>query len=244
MSSKTLLLSAAIAGLLWMPSKAAAQTIVDQPVYFTFSGPVALPGMTLQAGKYMFKQTRSNVERETIQVFDDKGKSLGVAMAIPAARTNGEPVPEKPEVNFYEASPGGAAQAVHIYWYPGIRTGGHEFVYPRAQAEQIAKASHTSVLTTTGNDVNSGSLTRVSENGTTEQSASASMAPPEPRSAPAATPAPAPAAAPDLQANASTPAPAPRRALPKTASELPVVAGVGVLSLFAGLVLAARRRIA
>src|SRR5262249_46460858 len=115
---------------------AAAQTIVDQPVRFTFNGPVTLPGMTLQAGQYEFKLTRSNVERQMVQVFDSSGKSLGMLMAIPASRTNGQPVPEKPEITFME-TPANMPQAIRIYWYPGIRSGGHEFVYSRTQAQLI-----------------------------------------------------------------------------------------------------------
>jgi LPXTG-motif cell wall-anchored protein len=264
MTSRKLLLSAAIAGLLWMPSKATAQTIVNQPVYFTFSGPVSLPGITLQAGKYQFKLASSNVDRQIVQIFDESGKSVGMATTIPAWRANGEPVPEKPEVNFLE-TPEGMPQAVRIWWYPGIRTGGHEFVYPRAQAEQIAKVSKTGVLTTTGNDVSSGKMVRLSSSGETDLTSDASgaanhpadttamnnanasaMAPAESPAAPVTAPAPAASSnsKADLQANAATrPAPA-RRALPKTASNMPTVATIGFLALVAGFALIGRRRIA
>jgi hypothetical protein len=258
MMMRKLLLSASMAGvLMWLPSTAAAQTIVDQPVYLTFSGPVSVPGQTLAAGKYMFKMTSSKVDRQVVQIFDESGKSVAIVTAIPAARTNGEPVPEKPEVNFYEAGPG-VAQPVRMWWYPGIRTGGHEFIYPRAQAQQIAKTSTTGVLTTTGADADSGKMVRMTANGETDVTqnnapaagaSAAAMAPAEP--AAAAPPAPsAPVVSSDarsnadMQARATTPAPAARRALPKTASDLPIVLAIGLMSLFAGVMLVARRRLA
>lgn len=263
---RKLLLSASVAGvLMWLPSTAAAQTIVDQPVYLTFSGPVSVPGKTLAAGKYMFKMTSSKVDRQVVQIFDESGKSVAIVTSIPAARTNGEPVPEKPEVNFYESAPG-VAQAVRMWWYPGIRTGGHEFIYPRTQAQQIAKTSTTGVLTTTGADADSGKIVRMTANGETDvtqnseaapaagaNASAAAMAPRE-SAAPAAAPAPTASSAPvvnsdarssaDTQARATTPARAARRALPKTASDLPIVLAIGLMSLFAGVMLVARRRLA
>jgi LPXTG-motif cell wall-anchored protein len=256
MMMRKLLLFASMAGvLMWLPSTAVAQTIVDQPVYLTFSGPVSVPGQTLAAGKYMFKMTSSKVDRQIVQIFDESGKSVAIVTAIGAARTNGEPVPEKPEVNFYEASPG-VAQPVRMWWYPGIRTGGHEFIYPRAQAQQIAKTSTTGVLTTTGADVDSGKVVRMTPNGDTDATqnteapaagaSAAAMAPPEPATppAPSAPVVSSNARSADMQARAATPARAARRALPKTASDLPILLAIGLISLFAGVALVARRRLA
>ncbi len=184
----------------------AAQTILDQPVRFTFSAPVTLPGMTLPAGQYEFKLARSASDRQIVQVFDDKGKSRGVLMAIAAVRADSQPVPEKAEITFME-TPVNMPQAVKVYWYPGIRTGGHEFVYPRAQAQLIAKASTTGVLTTTGADANSGNLTRLSANGESTDVSAQKV------SAPAAAETPAPAS---VEANAP-----PRPALVATCRRLP-----------------------
>jgi LPXTG-motif cell wall-anchored protein len=216
---------------------AAGQTIVDQPVRFTFSAPVTLPGMTLPAGQYEFKLNRSASDRQIVQVFDDKGKSRGMLMALAAVRTDGQPVPTKPEVSFME-TPENMPQAVKVYWYPGIRSGGHEFIYPRAQAQMIARVSRTPVLTTTGADASSGTLTRMSANGE-----SADLSAQDTQAAPAvAPPAPAPAPA-SMEANASHAAPATRRALPKTASDLPLIAALGFAALISGVVLMRRRQI-
>jgi LPXTG-motif cell wall-anchored protein len=248
MTSRKLLMFAALAAvLMWMPcTTAVAQTIPDQPVYLTFSGPVSVPGHTLPAGKYMFKQSTSKVDRQIIQIYDDKGKSVAMVMAIGAARHDADPVPEKPEVNFYETTPG-VAQAIRTWWYPGIRTGGHEFIYPRSQAQQLVKNSRAAVLTTTGEDVESGKLVRTTQGGDVDLTARVEPAPAEPAAAmapPERAAAPAPAPASSMAMNtAATPAPA-RRALPKTASEMPLVAAAGFLALFAGVALIGRRRIA
>jgi LPXTG-motif cell wall-anchored protein len=226
---RKLLLSASVAGVLMcLPSRSAvAQTVADQPVNLTFSGPVSVPGHTLPAGKYMFKMMSGRVDRQSVQIYDDTGKTIAVVTAIAAARANGDPVPEKPEVNFYETSPG-TPQAIRMWWYPGIRSGGHEFIYPHAQAEQIAKATKAAVLTWQGTD-DSGKLVRMTANGETDVNNTTGVVPTEPTT----------------MAKAETPAPAsPRRALPKTASDLPIVLAAGLASLCAGVVLFARRRVA
>jgi hypothetical protein len=228
-------MAALLIGLSSTPS--AAQSIPDQPVRFTFSAPVTLPGVTLAAGQYEFKQTSSASDRQIIQVFNNKGQSLGMFMALAAVRTDGQPLPEKPEVTFME-TPENMPQAVKVYWYPGIRTGGHEFIYPRAQAQTIARTSQTPVLTTTGADTNSGTLTRMSASG---ESANLSAQDTREVSAPAVA---APAAPPNLEASASYSTPAPRRALPKTASQLPLIVATGFVALISGVVLLRRQRIA
>jgi LPXTG-motif cell wall-anchored protein len=210
-------------------SVARAQTTAGQPVNLTFSGPVSVPGHTLPAGKYMFKLMNGKVDRDDVQIYDASGKTVAIARAMPAARADGDPLPEKPEVNFYETSPG-VAQAVRMWWYPGIRTGGHEFIYPRAQALQIAKATSASVLTTAGED-GAGKLVRVTSNGETDLDGKSTG------NAPSPTPA-------DTLASAATAPTANRRALPKTASEQPLIAVLGFVTLFAGVALLSRRRAA
>jgi LPXTG-motif cell wall-anchored protein len=223
---RKLLLSASVAGVLMcLPSRSAvAQTVADQPVNLTFSGPVAVPGHTLPAGKYTFKMMSGRVDRQSVQISDDTGKTIAVVNAMNVVRANGDPVPEKPEVNFYEAAPG-TTQAIRMWWYPGIRSGGHEFIYPHAQAEQLAKASTAAVLTWHGTD-DTGKLVRMTANGETDVDNTAAVTP-----APSAT-----------MAKAETPAATPRRALPKTASDLPIVLAAGLASLGVGIMLFARRR--
>src|SRR5688572_18366284 len=79
---------------------AVAQTPLDKRVFFTFSSPVTLPGVTLQPGKYLFRLPDASVSRDIVQVLSEDGtKVYGRFFSIPARRTV---VPEKPEVRFFE----------------------------------------------------------------------------------------------------------------------------------------------
>lgn len=137
----------------------------DRAVYFTFSQPVALPGKTLPAGKYLFKLLDSQTTRTVVQVYNSDGtQQIAMFMTVPAERL--EP-PNDGEVRFMEAGAEGPA-AIKTWWYPGERRG-WEFIYPRNQALQLAKNAKESVLTTTeetpADKMNDAPLARVGANG-------------------------------------------------------------------------------
>jgi LPXTG-motif cell wall-anchored protein len=116
----------------------------NKKTFLTFSGPVQVPGATLPAGTYTFKLADLTGNRHVVQVFDkDEKKIYTTLMAIPNQRL--EPS-DKPVVLFTE-TPAGSPQAIKVWYYPG-ETIGNEFVYPRKQAIAIAKATHTTVLST------------------------------------------------------------------------------------------------
>src|SRR5881628_3067287 len=134
----------------------------DKLTYFTFSGPVQIPGHTLSAGTYMFKLADSPSNRHIVQVFNKEGSKLyATILAIPDQRL--EPA-DKPVVMFKE-TPAGSPSAVRAWFYPG-NTIGDEFVYPKEQAIKIAKATHEPVLSITDeSNMKSAEVTRVDENG-------------------------------------------------------------------------------
>jgi hypothetical protein len=108
----------------------------------TFSAPVALPGVTLPAGSYMFKLADSQTNRNIVQVFDkDRTKIFATILAIPAQRNK----PADETVITFNEAPANAAPAIQYWYYPG-ETLGQEFAYPKRQAMEIANAAHTSVL--------------------------------------------------------------------------------------------------
>jgi len=114
----------------------------DKLTYFTFSGPVQVPGATLPAGTYMFKIADGASNRHVVQIFSKDGKKLyKTILAIPDERLKSS---ETPIVMFAERA-AGTPQAVKAWFYPG-RTIGDEFVYPRQQAIAIAKATNEPVL--------------------------------------------------------------------------------------------------
>ena len=152
-------------GLALFTSAAQAQP-EDKRTYFTFSGPIALPGVTLPAGRYLFHIVDTTSSRKVIQVLsEDQKKPYVMANTISDQRRD---APKDATVAFYE-SPRGAPAAVKSWWYPG-ETIGYQFIYPRSQAKQIAKATGQPVLTTKSEstkseETKSAELTRVDANG-------------------------------------------------------------------------------
>ena len=139
-----LILAAATAAAL-APATATAQGAPeDKRVFFTFSGPVAVPGVTLPAGKYLFRlpTTIASGERHVMQVLSSDGRSsYAMFFGISANRTD---YPAKPEVRFMETA-AGVPPAVKTWWYPGDKAG-YEFIYPKEQARLLAKGTGEPVL--------------------------------------------------------------------------------------------------
>jgi hypothetical protein len=240
---------------------------LDKRTLFTFSGPVALPGITLPPGQYLFRLADPSSSSKVVQVLNGDGtKPYGLFFTIPAERL--EPA-SSPEVRFMETAAGTPA-AIRTWWYPGERTG-YEFIFPKEQARRLAKGANQPVLTTdaqttTSEQTNTADLSRVGSSGQ-ETDVSASVAPTaatptgatqEGRIASSslsiATPAiPAAVSAPVATSTASTPIPpaeaasaqpnsrptssgrARRTQLPRTASELPLVAMIGTLALLSAV---------
>jgi hypothetical protein len=125
----------------------------NKRTYLTFSGPVQIPGATLPAGTYTFELANPDTTRHVIRVSEkDSGKHVGLFMTIPNDRL------EAPSDNLimFSERPAGTPQAIQVWFYPGDRIG-EEFVYPKQQAMQIAKATKKGVLATEGGGVTSGS---------------------------------------------------------------------------------------
>src|SRR5438445_3300564 len=174
---------------------------INQRTFLTFSGPVQMPGVTLPAGKYVFRLADTALHN-VMQVFDgDEKRIIGQWFFIPKNRTTEEASAAngKPVVMFKEL-PEGFTPAIQYYFYPTDLTG-KEFIYPKEQALKIAAATHQTVLAT-DTEVGKGEahVFRVEPNGTESQyqaNATASTAVSEP--APSSTTsevnnAPAPAA--------------------------------------------------
>ena len=108
----------------------------DKRTYFTFNRPVALPGMTLPAGTYMFRIANTETSRNIIQVSNKQGtESYALLMTIQAQRPD---VPKDSEIRFLETA-SGAPAAVGTYWYMGERTG-YEFIYSKEQLAALNRS--------------------------------------------------------------------------------------------------------
>jgi hypothetical protein len=155
-------------------SASAQDSNVNQRTYLTFSGPVQMPGVTLPAGKYVFRLADTSLHN-VMQVFDGEEKHIiGQWFFVPANRTEKEQSEAngKPVVMFREM-PEGMTPAVHFFYYPTDLTG-KEFIYPKDQAVKIAAATHESVLAT-DTEVGKGEahVFRVEPNGTEASTSSA-----------------------------------------------------------------------
>lgn len=243
-SIRTLTLAGVVAAAAMLPLTARAQGPANQDTYFTFSAPVELPGVTLPAGRYLFKLVDSQSNRHVVRVTSDDRKQLfATLMAIPSY-TVGRPT-DQPEIRFME-SPENAPHAVKLWIYPG-RTVGHEFIYPRAQAQRLAKATGEPVLTVkTDAPVSETELVNAEMIRIDREGRDAALA--------------AEARALEADANAqrgtmiaeqermaqATPVAAnvERKELPRTASALPTVALLGFASLAAGAWMLRSRRTA
>ncbi len=105
----------------------------------TFSQPVEVPGnMVLPAGKYVFKLLDSLSYRHIVQIWnEDETKLFTTILAIPNYRL--EPTGET-AIEFRER-PGTQPQALRAWFYPGDSFG-QEFAYPEKRALQLAEASN------------------------------------------------------------------------------------------------------
>ena len=144
-------LACVASAVLVLPLTAAAQGPANQDTFFTFSQAVELPGKTLPAGKYFFQLADSPSNRHIVKVMSEDRKQLHATLLAIPYYSNERPSDE-PQVRFMETpaqASGGAAgtNAIKIWFYPGNSTG-HEFIYPRSQAQRIAARTGQPVLTT------------------------------------------------------------------------------------------------
>jgi hypothetical protein len=113
----------------------------NQRIIFTFNEPVEIPGQVLPAGTYTFQLADSQSDRDIVQVFNKDATHLyGTFLAIPDQRLHPA---GKPIITFDEAV-AGSPDAVRAWFYPGD-TYGHEFVYPKQEAQALAKANNAPV---------------------------------------------------------------------------------------------------
>ena len=212
----------------------------SKKTHMTFSGPVQIPGKTLPAGTYTFRVQDSIADRHVLQILDkDEATLLATVMTVPQTKL------EQAENNvvMFSERPAGSPPAIKTWYYPAD-TIGNEFVYPRAQAIEIAKASNTTVLSrndegTTADATSPSGVSRVNAEGqeVNEEGMVADAAPASDRPAqtqaqvqsPDPAPAPAPARTPAVGTTGQ--AESTRTELPRTAGNLVLAELLSVLSI-------------
>ena len=204
----------------------------DKRTVITFNHPVEIPGTVLAAGTYVMRLADSQSDRNGSGVLEQRRNAQldAMVMAIPVYRMN---PPDQTVITFEERA-ANAPQAIKEWFYPGDNTV-EEIIYKKPVLSGSRRSGPVNCIAASRSARCSGS------------SAAGGWAPPAPQAQqqpveiaqakPASAPAPTPTA-PASPALANT---QPQKELPKTASDLGLVAMLGGISLFAGLFL---RRIA
>jgi hypothetical protein len=181
----------------------------------------------LPAGTYIIKVLDSPSDRHIVQILSpDETHVYTTILAIPNYRLKAT---KKTVITFRER-PAGEPEALKAWFYPG-REWGDQFVYDRPRAIQLATETNEAVLSTPlvlaaapVEILNTAPIEAVNPKGETVDTALVVEAPP----AEVVAVAPAPAAAPQPVLVAS---------LPKTASHLPLIGLLGLLTLGGGFLL-------
>ncbi len=191
----------------------------NQKTKVTFSQPVEVPGVGAQilpAGTYVFKVFDSLSDRHVVQIFsEDETHVFTTILAIPNYRLRST---DQTVMTFRERA-AGEPKAIRAWFYPG-RQWGHEFVYAKSRAVELAKLVNEPVLATPIE------LTAETPVETL-------------RTAPVVAVKPTGEVVPVeevVQAPPAQPAAAAEPVLPQTASPLPLLGLIGLLSLGTGLV--------
>jgi hypothetical protein len=95
----------------------------------------------LPAGTYVFKLAESPADRNIVQVFSQDERHLfGTFLAIPDYRIQ----PAGRTIITFEERSAGSPEAIKAWFYPGENYG-HQFVYPKPKALELAQANNTPV---------------------------------------------------------------------------------------------------
>jgi hypothetical protein len=199
----------------------------------TFSQPVEIPGgIVLPAGTYVIKLLDSLSNRHIVQIFNqDENHIYATILAIPNWRLD---VTDKTVMTFGERA-AGDPQAIRSWFYPGDNFG-QEFVYPKRRAVELAKLTNLPILAMP-TELES-EFTKPAKSVNDEPVVALKQAPltavkptgEEVEVAQVVTPPPA-------QQKETATTPKRTEQLPQTASLLPLLGLIGLLSLGAGLAL-------
>jgi LPXTG-motif cell wall-anchored protein len=210
----------------------------DKKTIVTFRQPVEVPGdVVLPAGTYVLRLLDSASDRHIVQIFnEDQTQIYATILAIPNYRLR---VRGKTVITFTERA-AGEPQAIKAWFYPGDNFG-QEFVYSKGRDADFAKI--TTSPTPAASSGPEPEITKPAE--VLNEEPEVALTQPQPEAVNTegkeveiaqaveqspVTPTPTPQAE-------TTDAPEPMEQLPQTASQLPFLGLIGLLSLGAGLAL-------
>ncbi len=211
----------------------------NKKTVMTFNDAVEVPGAVLQPGTYVFKLMDDAANRNIVQVWNsDETKLVTTFIAISNYRLKAT---GKTVVNF-EERPSGSPEAIKAWFYPGDKYG-WEFVYPHKRALELAQANKYNVTSTSAESNSDLTQTPTPEQLSSMQSQQVVAVTPEQKDVTVEnTTPPASTTMTKKVAQPTTPQTEPtdtgaNKELPKTASPLPLIGLIGLLSLVAAFAL-------
>jgi len=187
----------------------------------TINALTQLPGTTVAAGSYVFKQSGEQAGWNIVQVYNQDESSLVTTLLAypnPTLSANGQ------TILIYPQSTDGRTQVMEAFFFDNDPVA-QQLAYPKKTADEIGAANHLRVPTTGTSDAYPSSLPSASSSWSAPLNQDAAQTSPQTS---AQTPSEPPAP------NAST---AKSEPLPQTASPLPLIGLIGLLAIVGIVVL-------
>ncbi len=112
----------------------------NQATKVSFSQPVQIPGKVLPAGTYWIQLARSG-DPDVVQIFSGDHGLIATLFTISRERQK----PTAPAAFVFANQGAGKAEAIVAWFYPN-RTEGHEFLYPSAERQELARDTKENVV--------------------------------------------------------------------------------------------------
>ena len=116
----------ALLGLMLAAASANASKQVGTATYLTFSGPVSLPGVTLEAGTYLFELASSVMNHDLVRV-TNKERTVVHFTGFTEQVSRPAGLPAGHRISLGEAQAGAAPPITA--WFPTGNSVGHRFIY-------------------------------------------------------------------------------------------------------------------
>ena len=145
-SWSTVGMCAMLLGLGFAP-QASAQITLGEQAFFTLTEPMDVGGTILQAGDYQIKTVPAQSNRNVLQVWSgDQTKLITTLLTVP--HHEGNQVEQIPESRYlYYPASDGHIRALRT-WFDGNTpdSGGHDIVYPKQRAMELAALAKEPVV--------------------------------------------------------------------------------------------------
>jgi hypothetical protein len=206
----------------------------DKKTFLTFNQSVEIPGMILPAGEYVMKRADASLPDVVRFTSADENHVYATVFALPTYRQHPT---DKVEIVMEERR-ANAPEAIKKWFYPGDRIGA-EFVYPKSSETLIAALTEPSSPAAPASASSSvapqPAPTPLAKEAEGQELVETSSPPKEVEIAQSTLPAEPQTTR--AQQSQPTPQPTTQEELPRTASNVPLVAMFGVLCVIGGIVL-------